>query len=173
MGNQIKNDERYHGYDATGHSERPVLNVSLGEKSKRNLKSVHFCVLQIQKRRKIIVVTYDEVKNISNTHSNFIIDKDNTYGDYINGTINVEENGYFILSIPYDKGFNIKLDNKEIDYELVDTSFIGFEINKGNHTISINYTAPFSNIAKFISIIGVIIYIGIIIFDWRSKNEKN
>ena len=122
---------------------------------------------------KIYAMDYDKVKNISNTHSNFIIDKDNTYGDYINGTINVEENGYFILSIPYDKGFNIKLDNKEIDYELVDTSFIGFEIDKGKHTISISYTAPFSNIAKIISIFGVIIYIGIIIFDWRSKNEKN
>ena len=116
---------------------------------------------------------YDKVKSINDTHSNFIIDKNNTYGDYINGNINVEEDGYFILSIPYDKGFNIKLDGKEIDYELVDTSFIGFEINKGKHSISISYSAPFSSLAKLISIFGVIIYIGIIIFDWRSKNEKN
>ena len=122
---------------------------------------------------KIYTMDYDKVKSINDTHSNFIIDKNTTYGDYINGSINVEEDGYFILSIPYDKGFNIKLDNKEIDYELIDTAFIGFEINKGEHKISINYTAPFSNIAKIISIIGVIIYIGIIIFDWRSKNEKN
>lgn len=122
---------------------------------------------------KVYTIDYDKVKNINNTHSNFIIDKDSTYGDYINGNINVKEDGYFILSIPYDKGFNIKLDGKEIDYELVDTSFIGFEINKGKHSISISYTAPFSNIAKIISIFGVIIYISIIIFDWRSKNEKN
>ncbi len=122
---------------------------------------------------KVYTMDYDKVKSINDIHSNFIIDKDNTYGDYINGNINVEEDGYFILSIPYDKGFNIKLDGKEIDYELVDTAFIGFEINKGKHSISISYTAPFSNIAKIISIIGVIIYIEIIIFDWRSKNEKN
>ena len=122
---------------------------------------------------KIYTMDYDKVKSINDTHSNFIIDKDNTYGDYINGNINVEEDGYFILSIPYDKGFNIKLDGKEIDYELVDTSFIGFEINKGKHSISISYSAPFSSLAKLISIFGVIIYIGIIIFDWRSKNEKN
>lgn len=122
---------------------------------------------------KIYTMDYDKVKSINDTHSNFVIDKDNTYGDYINGNINVEEDGYFILSIPYDKGFNIKLDGKEIDYELVDTSFIGFEINKGKHSISISYTAPFSNIAKIISIFSVIIYVGIIIFDWRSKNEKN
>lgn len=122
---------------------------------------------------KIYTMDYDEVESINDTHSNFVIDKDNTYGDYINGNINVEEDGYFILSIPYDKGFNIKLDGKEIDYELVDTSFIGFEINKGKHSISISYTAPFSNIAKIISIFSVIIYVGIIIFEWRSKNEKN
>ncbi len=122
---------------------------------------------------KIYTMDYDKVKSINDTHSNFIIDKDNTYGDYINGNINVEEDGYFILSIPYDKGFSIKLDGKEIDYELVDTSFIGFEINKGKHSISISYSAPFSSLAKIISIFGVIIYIGIIIFDWRSKNEKN
>lgn len=122
---------------------------------------------------KIYTMDYDKVKSINDTHSNFIIDKDNTYGDYINGNINVEEDGYFILSIPYEKGFKIKLDGKEIDYELVDTSFIGFEINKGKHSISISYSAPFSNIAKIISIFGVIIYISIIIFDWRSKNEKN
>lgn len=121
----------------------------------------------------IYTIDYDTIKNITTTHDDYIIDSQKTNGDNIYGNINVSEDGYFIINIPYEKGFNFYIDNKKIDYELVNEAFMGFKIDKGMHEIKINYIAPFSKISKLFSIIGVIIYLVIIIFDRRKKNEKN
>lgn len=84
------------------------------------------------------------------------INKNKTKGDKIVGTINIKEESYFNLSIPYDKGFKILLDNKPINYEKTNTNFIGFPITKGNHNISIEYIAPYKNISIIISLISSI-----------------
>ena len=60
------------------------------------------------------VLDYSELKDIRLGVDPLIIDRDKTLGDKIVGNINVRDDGYFTMSIPYDKGFSIKLDNKVI-----------------------------------------------------------
>ena len=117
---------------------------------------------------KIYTMNYDSINNIK--HDEFIIDKDKTIGDVIYGNISVANDGYFNMSIPYDKGFTIKVDNQLIEYQLTDTSFIGFPIKKGNHTIEITYEAPFSKLGQYLSICGIIIYI-LIIFNEKRRRK--
>lgn len=116
---------------------------------------------------KIYELDYNNYKFINNNHDMFNII--NTHNK-IEGNINVSNDGYFNLSIPYDKGFNIKVDGRNIDYELINTAFIGFRINKGYHSIVITYTPPYAKIASLISLIGVIIFI---VFVWRDLSEKD
>ena len=53
----------------------------------------------------------------------FNFNKELTKGDEIVGDINVTENGYFKISIPYEKdGFSVYVDNKLTEYELVDNA---------------------------------------------------
>lgn len=73
---------------------------------------------------------------------NFIIDRDTMGGDTIEGTIDVSEDGWFNLSVPYDKGFEILVDGERTDYYKTNTAFIGFPIESGGHSIIINYHAP-------------------------------
>ena len=113
---------------------------------------------------------YDDISNISNKIDALVIDKDKTKGDTIIGNINVKNDGYFMLTIPYDKGFTINVDNQKIDYELVDDAFIGFKISKGKHNIKIEYTAPLKNISLIISCIGIISFC--IISFIESKRTK-
>lgn len=115
------------------------------------------------------VLDYSELKDIRLGVDPLIIDRDKTLGDKIVGNINVRDDGYFTMSIPYDKGFSIKLDNKVISYEKVNESFIGFPITKGEHHIEIEYVAPYKNISLVITIIGIII----LIIYVRRKYEKN
>ena len=121
---------------------------------------------------KVYELDYNYVKNINESHSDFIIDKEETKGDIIKGSINVKEDGYFSLSIPYDEGFNILVDGKKQDYELVNTSFIGFEIEKGNHDIIIEYEAPLLKEGKIVSIVGIIIFASVLLIEQKRSKIK-
>ena len=92
-------------------------------------------------------------------------------GNQLNGTINAQEDKTLFFSIPYDKGFTIKVDNKVISYEKVDKAFVGFPITKGEHDISIVYTAPGLKYGLIFSITGFIIY-GMVIIMEHKKGKK-
>ena len=105
------------------------------------------------------VIDYSDIYDIVGGVDPFVIDKDKTSGDTIYGEIDVTKTGYFNLSIPHDKGFNIYVDGKKVEYEKVDVNFIGFEIEKGHHTIEIEYKSPFKSIGIVLSIIGIILFL--------------
>jgi uncharacterized membrane protein YfhO len=83
------------------------------------------------------------------------------------GTIDVSNDGYFTLSIPYDKGFVAFVDGKEVEVEKVNEAFIGFPITKGHHTIEIVYHAPYKRVGSWISLFGIIVMLGIFLHEKR------
>lgn len=93
--------------------------------------------------------------------------------EIIKGKINVTNDGYFILKMPYDKGFNIEVNNKKQEYELINNSFIGFKINKGNYDIKITYEPKLYKEGKTITVIGLIILISMVLKKIILKKEKN
>lgn len=104
----------------------------------------------------------------------FNFNKELTKGDEIVGDINVTENGYFKISIPYEKdGFSVYVDNKLTEYELVDNAFIGFPITEGHHTIKIVYISPYLLEGMVASICGYMIFLPIIYSDIIKKKKKN
>lgn len=86
---------------------------------------------------------FDEMTNISI--------KDNK----LTGDIIVTNDGYMNLSIPYDKGFTVNVDNESVEYEKVNYAFIGFPIKRGNHKIEITYQSPYYKLGLSISIFGL------------------
>ena len=107
----------------------------------------------------INVYTLDYDKIIKN-YDKFIINS--IKNNKIEGNINVTSDGYFNLTIPFDKGFTVYLDNKKIDYELVNRAFIGFPITKGEHNIKIVYNSPLLKEGKIVTIISMVIFLGIV-----------
>lgn len=90
------------------------------------------------------------------------------FGDKITGEINVSLDGYFHLTIPYDKGFEIKVDGKKVDYEKVNEAFIGFPITQGKHDIDIEFKAPNSLLGKVVSVCGIVIFVIIMIYEKKK-----
>lgn len=88
----------------------------------------------------------------------------------ISGDISVSDSGYFILSIPYDNGFNIMVNGTRVNYNNIN-GLIGFYLDKGNYNIDINYVSPGLGIGKVSSIVGVCLFIGVCILERRGKNE--
>lgn len=85
------------------------------------------------------------------------IDKKRTKGNSIAGTIDVEQPGYFITTIPYDENFEIRVDDQEVEAEEVNTAFLGFGIEAGEHEIEILYYAPGVIAGKILSAAGILL----------------
>lgn len=91
------------------------------------------------------------------------IDYKKTKGDKIVGTINVEEESNIEVAIPYDNGFTIKVDGKEIKYQESIQNGITFKIPKGKHKIEMIYEAPWKRLGAILSLLGILGFLGITI----------
>lgn len=107
---------------------------------------------------KIYYMDYNDIKDINKKVTKVDIDS-KTKGDKIYASVEAEKDGYFVTTLPYDKGFTIKVDNKKVDSEKVNTAYVGFKISKGKHNIVIEYKAPFKTVGLIMSFAGIIVYI--------------
>lgn len=103
----------------------------------------------------------------------FYIDKENSGGDVISGSVDVASDGYFTISIPYTNGFDITVDGESVECEKVDTAFVGFKISEGKHNIKITFTAPFLHLGIVCSAAGAVMFILSVIFDIRRKSKSD
>ncbi len=116
------------------------------------------------------IYNYNDLVSINDEISPFVIDRDKTKGDVIEGNIDVKDDGYFKLSVPYDEGFEIYVDGVKTDYEVVNKSFIGFKINEGSHDIRIVYTSPLFKEGLVISFVGLVLFVGSVVYYRKRKN---
>lgn len=64
---------------------------------------------------------------------------DNNTKHLIEGKVNVLDNKTLFFSIPYEKGFIIKVDGKKVNYDKYLDTFISIDLNKGEHEIIVDY----------------------------------
>ena len=114
------------------------------------------------------VLKYDDIKYDHNFDEFEIT---SFKGDNLRGVIDVKSDGYFTMTIPYDKGFTAFVDGVKTKVEKVNTSFIGFPIEKGHHDIKITYDAPGQKKGLVLSLIGLIGLTFIVITDYRKKEK--
>ena len=71
------------------------------------------------------------------------------------------------------KTFCLSEKEKEVDYEKVNKSFIGFPIENGEHKIEIEFKAPNALLGKIISMFGFGIFIIVLVYDRVSRRKVN
>lgn len=113
----------------------------------------------------IYTMDYNVLKNIEVDKVNLTQDNDS-----LKGTVNVSNDGYLKITIPYDKGFEIYIDGNKTNIELVDETFLGAKITKGMHEIEIKYTPPYLKIGIITSLTGITLLITTVtIRKYRQK----
>ncbi len=163
--NNIKNKLTNKNWKYYNENEQFNYVISNGEYLEIKFTPGTYKISQIE----TFIIDYNKILNKLKNIDEFNIDKESTKGDIISGNINVREDSYFTLSIPYDEGFTILVDGKKISYSKVNKGFIGFEISKGYHEIEISYQAPLKNIASIISLIGIMFAVTYIIIERKNK----
>lgn len=84
------------------------------------------------------------------------------------GEVTTSKDGYLVTSYPYEKGYEIYIDGKKQNVEIVNKAFVGCKIKMGSHIITIQFHAPFKNIGLCISILSTMIG-----GFWIWKKSKN
>lgn len=84
------------------------------------------------------------------------------------GEVTTSKDGYLVTAYPYEKGYEIYIDGKKQDIEIVNKAFVGCKIKKGSHTIMIQFHAPFKSIGIGISVLFIMLG-----GFWIWKKSKN
>ena len=86
----------------------------------------------------------------------------------LEGTITVEDKQTLFLSIPYEEGFTIKANGKKLDTFILFDTFVGVNLEKGSHSITIDYTPHGLNLGIIISSISCLISF---IYIYKTKEK--
>lgn len=61
---------------------------------------------------------------------------------HIRGHIDVKQAGQLVLSIPSEKGWTMKVDGKDAEYEDFSDTFVSIHLDEGEHEIELYYETP-------------------------------
>lgn len=94
------------------------------------------------------------------------------YSDYYTFKLDLKEAGMLATTIPYDKGFSITVNEKEVPIEKINGAFLGAKLEPGVNVIKIQYNIPGFKLGSLISTISLlIIVVSTIKNSKRGKKE--
>ena len=77
----------------------------------------------------------------------------------IEATIKVDDKKLVYTSIPYDEGWKVYVDGKEVETKALANSFLTFNIDKGTHKIKFKYHIPYFKEGIILTIFGISVLI--------------
>ena len=92
----------------------------------------------------------------------------------ITGTLNAAEDSIIYTSIPYDKGWKVTVDGKEVsenDIVAVGDALLGVRVSAGNHSVKFKYTPRGMVIGLGISVVTALILIAVAILLKKRKKQ--
>lgn len=90
----------------------------------------------------------------------------------ISGEISLSKEKMLFLSIPYDEGWQLTVNDKKTELLRTNIGFCGVILPAGNHKIELKYVPAYSQISSLISIITIIGFWAFLIF-WIIKKRRN
>ena len=93
----------------------------------------------------------------------------------ITGTLNAAEDSIIYTSIPYDKGWKVTVDGKEVsenDIVAVGDALLGVRVSAGSHSVKFKYTPRGMVIGLGISVVTALILIAVAVILKKRKKQQ-
>lgn len=87
---------------------------------------------------------------------------------HIEGSINVIESAVLFTSIPYEKGWTVRVDGEKVEALKVGDGFLGVALDPGEHTIELSYCPYLLWVGVAISVFCLAVLLLLIIPKWRE-----
>lgn len=95
------------------------------------------------------------------------------YGDtFIRGTVTAKDDGIFVTSIPYEKGWTLKVDGEEQEIEPLADALIAVSVEAGEHDIELTYCPDGLIPGLLVSLCGIGILVSLS-FMQRKRGGKS
>jgi uncharacterized membrane protein YfhO len=88
----------------------------------------------------------------------------------IEGTITLQQKKLLFFSIPYDAGWSAFVDGKKSPIELVNIGFSGVVLDKGKHSVRLEYEPPYLRAGAAVSVAALLLY-GFLLY-WQRKKRS-
>ena len=86
-------------------------------------------------------------------------------GNTLSGKIQSDTDGILLLTIPYETGWQIKVDSTLSDYQEIGGALIGINLNAGEHQIEMRYTPDGFSIGCILSFVSLVLTLAILFYD--------
>ena len=94
-------------------------------------------------------------------------------GSSMEGTINAKESGLFYTSVPYEEGWKAYVDGKETEITPVGDALVAFNLDKGEHTIKLEYYPKGFAVGMTVTIICAATFAFLCVWTYIIKKRKN
>lgn len=89
----------------------------------------------------------------------------------ITGNISLNKTKMLFLTIPFDEGWKLKINDKEEHLSRVNFGFTGIILPKGRHKVELYYVPEYSQITNIISIISIISFWLFLVFYFYKRRK--
>ena len=82
------------------------------------------------------------------------------------------EDKVMMTTIPYDKGWTVKVDGKKVPTKALKKAFLTFEVPKGEHTITLSFLPPGFLVGSLLFFLGIFSYSGYYYFISKRTQKE-
>jgi len=94
-----------------------------------------------------------------------ILEYDDTH---IKASITAAKESTLFTTIPYEKGWKVKVDGVAIETHAFKDAFLSFEVEEGTHMITFEYFPYGLKTGIFITVVSILIFVGLVIIDKKN-----
>lgn len=91
---------------------------------------------------------------------------------HVSGRVTAGENQTLFFSIPYDEGWDVLVDGKQVEAEKIGDAFLAVPLTPGDHEISLTFTPVGFSEGMVLSFVGFGIFIGICAFSPFIRKKR-
>ena len=95
----------------------------------------------------------------------------NIDGNVIEGIYSTSEDSMVMLTIPYEDAWKAYVDGEEVEIKEILGTFIGIELDAGEHEIYMEYTTPGYSIGCIFTAAGIVLFVILVVYERRRKKE--
>lgn len=89
-------------------------------------------------------------------------------GTTVKGNLQLKNDSMFVFPIPYEKGWSIQVDGKDVPKVRVAEGLLGAEIGAGNHDVRLVFHSPGLRLGMIVSIVSIVLAIGLLILRRKA-----